>query len=227
MAGRWISIVLTAIAIFLLIFPVSAWPLQSWLRFGWGGRPVGGEAIPTNIEVQDLRSRLDALSSATTFLPAEKSDYAAAFIYSRYPFNFKNEILVSAGEKSGVKTGAVVAIPGNGNSTSLLGRVTSIWPDKALVQTVFDPRFQLAVRVGSSGADALLSGGSEPRLTLIAKNAAVKEGDTVYSAADDLPYGLPIGSIRSITLSSDELFREAVLDLPYDLNSLRVVWIRQ
>ncbi len=226
MAGRWVYIALTVAAVLLLIFPVSAWPLQSWLRFGLAGQPAEENAAALRIEAQDWRSQLNILSGAAGLLPSN-GNYVAALVYSRYPFNFKNEILVNAGEKAGVKVGAAAIVPGDGGSVALLGRVETVWSDKSLVRTVFDPRFQLAVRVGPSAADALLTGGSEPKLTLIGKTAGVKAGDSVYAVTEDLPYGLSIGLMRASTLSSDELFREAVLDLPYDLNSVRIVWLKK
>jgi len=73
--------------------------------------------------------------------------------------------------------------------------------------------------------DALLSGGAEPQVTLIPGKSKVVSGDIVYSAAAGSPYGLPIGDLGVIKSSADRLFIEAGLNLPYDLNEIKLVSI--
>jgi cell shape-determining protein MreC len=105
----------------------------------------------------------------------------------------------------------------------LLGKTTRVFDTTSLVQTVFDDGWQSAVRVGRQGTDALLKGGSNPRLTLIGKTARIATGDIVYSASERFPYGLSIASVKDVKLSADRLFQEAELQFDYDLNDIRAV----
>lgn len=142
-------------------------------------------------------------------------------VYSQYPLNLKNQLSIAAGTADGVKEGDVALTNGY-----LVGIVEKSFEHSALVQTVFDKRFQAPVRIGTAGADALLRGGNEPELTLIPADAAVSEGDVVYAAANGMPYGISIGSLQGLHDSEDRVFREAVLSVPYaagDLEELTIV----
>ncbi len=132
-------------------------------------------------------------------------------VFSRYPLNFKNEILVAGGEKEGIKVGDVALYQG-----AILGTVEKVFKDSALIRTIFDTRFKSPVRVGAEGADALLVGGVQPRLTLIPAAASVANNDTVYSAAEDMPYGIGIGAIQNLHDAPDSMFKDASLRLPYN-----------
>ena len=139
-----------------------------------------------------------------------REGFIFAHTYSRHPFNFSNEILVSKGEAQGVRQGQAVLF-----GDALIGTVKESFESSALVGTIFDGEFQLAVRIGKKGVNALLRGGARPTLTLIPKDAVVAEGEAVYTASPDLPYGIPIGETEEIRISSDDLFYEAGLRAPY------------
>jgi cell shape-determining protein MreC len=139
-------------------------------------------------------------------------------VYSRYPLNLKNEVLVAAGEKDGVKVGDTALFQG-----SILGSVEKVFHDSALVETIFDSRFKTPVRVGSLGVDALLVGGPEPQLTLISRNATVGENDEVYVAGAEFPYGAVVGSLRDLRNTADNIYRAATLRVFYNPASLNFV----
>lgn len=132
-------------------------------------------------------------------------------VYSQYPLNLKNQLSVAAGNADGIAVGDIALVNGY-----LVGIVEKTFERSALVQTIFDKRFQTPVRIGAAGADALLRGGNDPELTLIPTDAAVGEGDGVYAAANGMPYGAPIGSLRNLRDSGDKVFREATLSVPYN-----------
>jgi rod shape-determining protein MreC len=139
-------------------------------------------------------------------------------VYSRYPFAFKDELSVDAGSDQGVGVGAAAVFDG-----VLVGKVSKTYSSTSLIQTLFDPRMKVAVRVGKGAVDALLQGGLEPRLTLISKNAKIAKGDVVYSADYSAPYGISIGTVGDVALSPDNLFQEASVSFPYDLNTVRTL----
>jgi rod shape-determining protein MreC len=167
---------------------------------------------------QSLKSQLALLSQFQKYLN-QTPNSIPAFVYSRYPFNLKNEILTSSGASQGVQVGDTVLFQG-----LLLGKVTQVNKNSSVIQTIFDSRFETAVRAGV-GVDALLKGGDEPRLTLIPKNADLKPGDTVYSAAPGILYGVPVGEISGYSPKLGEAFGEASLNLGYSLSDLKAVEI--
>lgn len=226
---QWLPFVLVLglFAVFL-IDPTSGWPVQQFLVFGPHAREEGSRLSELLLENAALRAGLAELKEVAKNLPFEERSYQRVFIYSRYPFNLRNEILINAGESSWIKVGKpAVLLPAASNGTFapplLVGKVVKVFEDSAVVQTLFDPTLQIPARVGDASVDALFQGGAEPRLTLIEKKAIVRVGEVAYAATSGLPYGLVLGTVRDVRLSADALFQEAVLDVPYDLNKLRTL----
>jgi cell shape-determining protein MreC len=217
---KWILGTLTFILIGAILFePSYGWRLRQSLT------PSGmaqGDTTTLMSENASLKAQLAVLGAIAAQTPQESQNYIRAMVYSRYPLNFKNEVLVSVGARDGVATGTAVVFEG-----MFMGRVVQVFPSEALVQTVFDSGFQMPVRVSTSSYDALLRGGSYPQVASISKTAALQAGDVVYTAAPGLPYGLPIGEIVATSTSPDSLFEEATLSFPYDINDVQSVLIAQ
>lgn len=146
-----------------------------------------------------------------------------AEVFSTYPFNTKNQITINAGEKQGVKKSMTASIGGN----ILLGRVVDVFENYSVIETIFDPNFQLPVRIGNQQIDALFQGGNEPKLSLIEKTKPVKTSDIVYSASKEFIYGLKVGEVAEIRESSAGVFKEATLTIPFNMNELREVNLLQ
>lgn len=214
-------VILAIVAAFLFFFePQLGW----WARNGLSERFGGGAADEKNLALENekLRAEVAELSISKKQAPNLPADYLRAAVYSRYPLNFKNELLINAGKSEGVASGAAVTFGG-----VLIGKIKDVYGDKSLARTVFDSGFQEAVRVGSSGAEALLRGGVFPMATLIPLQAPIAPGDIVYSASRDFPYGLPIGEVATVNISSDKLFQEATLKFAYDINSIQTVLLEK
>ncbi len=167
-----------------------------------------------------LKAQLAALQSVAAALPTSTQGFMRAMVYSRYPFGFKNELFVNAGSADGVATGSAVVYQG-----MLVGRVITVWPHYAAVQTVFDERFRLPVRIGPTGVDGLLTGGSYPYIASIAPGASVQEGSAILSAAQGVPYGLPVGIVQATSTSPDRLFEQAAISFPYNINGIETVLV--
>lgn len=207
-----------AIILFLIFFgPSYGWRVRQWLS------PQNmSQADPNSLSAENvtLKAQLAELRTVQSELPVASQGYLRAMVYSRYPMNFKNEILVNAGANEGVVVGKAVLF---GNI--FIGKVTNVFSDSALIQTVFDGDFKMPVRVGSSGYDALCVGGAYPKAGSISKNASLTSGDVVITADPNFPYGLPVGVVRDVSLSADSLFEEATINFAYDINSIQTVLI--
>ncbi len=225
---RWfITIGILAILGILIAQPSTGWSIQRFLFEGVGAQVYSGDRnIQEAMLVKAEIARLEGLSSNSSHdLPGAQ----VAFVHSRYPFNFKNQIVVSLGSKQGVRVDnpVLLSIPQDGGKSNslLLGKVIQVFPQSAVVQTVFDVGFQTPVRIGEKAVDALFTGGPEPKLTLIPKTAALNRGDVVLSAAPHMPYGLPVALIEEVKMSQNRVFEEATLAFGYDLNDVKTVTI--
>ncbi len=173
-------------------------------------------------ENERLKAELAELQNIKSQLPPKSEKSLEAIVYSRYPLNFKSELLVNAGTREKVSKDKAVTFEG-----LLIGKVSEVFEETALVQTVFDERFQLAVRIGKNGAQALLRGGSFPTLDLISPSETIQPGDIVYSAGADFAYGLPVAEIKEVRVSDDKLFQIATLNIPYDIGRISAVSIAE
>jgi len=220
MSGRWIlGILLAAVVVVALATPAASWRFQRF--FAFSGRTA---ATVESLEIESVAARLPTAAQA----------YTAAPVYSRYPFNVKSELLVGVGSRDGVAPGAIAVVAASSSVSAvhgtpapfvLLGTVLTVSETDAVIETVFDPRLTFAVRVGAAAADALFEGGASPKLTTIAKGAAVAPGNAIVAAAAGFPYGLAVGTVSGVADSGSQPFREAAVAVPYDVSGLRVVFI--
>jgi rod shape-determining protein MreC len=180
------------------------------------------DSSSTIAQNETLQAEVAQLQVLQSQLPTSSVGYIRAMVYSRYPLNFKNEILVNVGSRNGVAVGAAATFQG-----ILIGQVQKVFSDYSIVQTVFDNGVKMPVRIGSTGADGLLQGSSYPTVGSINNAAPIMVGDIVYSAAPGLPYGLPIGTVATTSTSADSLFQQATLQFSYDINSIQTIFITQ
>lgn len=212
-----------AATVFLIIFsPSLGWKARMFLA------PLPGQNDDSKkiiLENESLKTELakERLMKSESLRAA--GDMLQAFVYSNYPLNFKNRLLVNAGKSRGVKAGQPVFVSPASSTAILIGKVSEVFKDDSIVETVFDPNFQLSVKVGDSGDSSLLKGGNAPRLTLMPKEAKINDGDAVYSAGQGYRFGLPVGLVRNIALSPDQFFQEADLETAYNSNDFHTVFI--
>ena len=212
-----VSWALAAVLAALIFFaPSYGWRLRDFLSPPPSDPP--GAALIAENDV--LKAQLAALQAIQAQLPTSTPDAIRAMVYSRYPMNFKNELLVNAGTREGVAQGSAAVYQG-----MLLGQVVNVYPDSALIRTIFDDGMKMPVRIGAHGYDGLLQGGAEPLVGSIAAGDAIAAGDIVYTAAPGMPYALPIAEVTATGTSPDNLFEQASIDIPYDINNVQTVLI--
>jgi len=179
------------------------------------------ENIQLKKENENLKAELQGLNIQNCESKISQNGLLAVKVFSTYPFNVKNRITVNAGESQGVKKLA----PALFGENILLGQVIEVSKNYSVIQTIFDPNWQLPVRIGEKEINGLLQGGNEPKITFIEKDKPISVGDAVYSAKQGFPLGLKVGEISEIKESAPGVFKEAVLTTPFNVSSLREVEI--
>lgn len=172
-------------------------------------------------DVTELRSRL-AFGTGTAGGPSFPSfAYDEVATYARYPLNDRERLIIDRGSEGGLVPGTPVFAAPN----VLLGTVTSVSRTRAEVQTIFDAGWRSSVAIGTSSARALLSGGNPVRISLIAEDTPITEGDAVTNVAPEYPLGAVIGTVRVITVDTSDVWRSATIDVPYHAELLTRVLI--
>lgn len=177
------------------------------------------EVVALKKENSELKGELSALKNSYP-LPND-SGYAYARVFSLYPFNIKNRIYINLGQNDGITVGQPVMF----SKTILLGQISAVYGNSSEVITVFDPAYSLPVKIGKKGIDGLFSGGITPEVGLIDKTKQILTGDEIYSASKDLPYGLLIGSVKSVNEDLTGAFLKAQILLPYALSDVIDVYV--
>ena len=197
------------------------WRTSNILVQGFWDSAYEGGSNALVLENENLRARIALLNDIESQLPDYHEGDIRAMVYASYPFNLKNEILISAGREQGVEMGMAVLI----EDRVLLGRVDEVFKNTALAKTILDNRWRSSARIGEDGIQGLLVGGSKPKLTFVSREVAVDLGDVIYSADSEFPYGLVLGEVLNVSLSRDKLFQEVDLGIGYDLGHVRTVVI--
>jgi cell shape-determining protein MreC len=226
---RWILGILILVLVGAILFaPSYGWKLRRFIspeQTYFGSQTATGDAADTSsfaAENAALKAQIATYQTVASQLPQNSAKYIRAMVYSRYPFNFKNELLVNAGAVEGVATGSAAVFQG-----VFIGHVTKVFSHESLIQTVFDSSFEMPVRVSTSSYDGLFHGGTYPNVGSLAKTANLQVGDVIYTAAPGLPYGLPVGEVSATSTSPDSLFTQATASFLYDINEIQTVLIAQ
>jgi cell shape-determining protein MreC len=205
---------LIVLVLILIVFtPSYGWKIRQLLTPGPGAPAANDASLTAENEV--LKAEVVKLQGIAAEVSRKPANYLSAIVYSRYPLNFKNELLVDAGTNEGVKVGSAAVFQG-----IFVGVVEQTFADTALVQTIFDNNLKIPVRIGTHGYDGLLQGGASPTVKSIAQSAAVLKGDIIYTAGPGVPYALPIGEVTATSTSADSLFQEASIAVTYNVDDI-------
>ncbi|MFH1759206.1 MAG: rod shape-determining protein MreC [Patescibacteria group bacterium] len=198
---------------------VLLWP--KWLVQGIFSPAVDFKNMKDlELENENLKAKIFELEQ--NMPDTEISDYIVAKIYSRSPFNNKNLLSINKGYRDGVAKDMVATVGGN----ILLGQVEDVFEKYSLVKTIFTNDWKLPVRISSEGVEALLVGGSELKLSMIAEDTEAENSQTVFIASKDFPYGMKIGELINLKQeASATVFKEASVQVPYNFNELTELWL--
>lgn len=175
---------------------------------------------------EELKARIEKLEKENealrlSLLEQENDAVMDIKVYSSYPFNSRGEIAIAGGEDVEIKAGDTVVYAGN----ILIGQVRDVFGNSSIVTTIFDPSWQMAVRVGNGEADALMRGGNQLTLSLIPQDAFIEIGDIVVSADRNFPYGLELGTVKEIQNAQGDVFKEAIVEPTLNIKNLKNVTV--
>ena len=152
---------------------------------------------------------------------ADESEGKIAKVFSRYPFNDREYIVVNLGKNDGIKIDSPVLTP----SKYLLGKVVSVYDNQSEIETIFNPEWKSSVALKVPEIKAVLKGGQVPKLELISKDSEIKEGDFVFNISPDFPYEKLIGEVKNIKKNPEETWHTALVEVPYSIDEITEVII--
>jgi rod shape-determining protein MreC len=173
----------------------------------------------------DALAKLDHFERGPTF----PNDYRAvnARVITFQPGPFTHTVEIAAGSDSGLRINSPV-VSGDG----LVGRVSNVFPDTAIVTLLSDPDSFVAARDLHSGVRGGIRPGAGGTLALdeVPKQLVVKAGDQIVTDGthnarfpDIYPYGIPIGRVSSVGASDTATFLQVQVQPFANLGSLDAV----
>jgi rod shape-determining protein MreC len=154
--------------------------------------------------------------------------YVATEVVSTAPRAFQQELVVAVGANDGVVLNAPVV-----TNEGLVGQVTRVFSRTARVTLITDEQSFVSAEDLRSGATGIVRhGGAGDTLVFarVRKEDVVKEGDEVITSgwrSDGLsslyPRGIPIGTVTSVGLTSNDLYQQVQIRPFVDTSSLHSV----
>jgi cell shape-determining protein MreC len=185
--------------------------LLSLNRFVRGGDILNYETL--RAENTALKSALSLARPAINTAPQKEGALIFADVFAAYPFTGRSSVRVTKGAIDGMRVG----YPATFGGSVLVGQVTEVHNRYSIVRMVGSPEWQIPVRVGPHKVAGLLVGGTIPRISMLAADKSIVVGDVIIAASNDLPYGLVIGTVSSLsTEAMGGVFKDAVVTFSYD-----------
>lgn len=237
---------LLVLIIVLVVFGVFQTPLLSMARgwvWGWlvavterlGGyqtidadgaareRALLAENIRLRTELQDYRS-LKAQLGTPGFTDFQAVPVA---LVGRPLDTFRSQFFLSKGARDGLVLGAPIVIQGS----TLIGFITELSERAAVGQLVLAPTTTLAAQVVPESAETIVRATGLVRgqlytsllLTTVPRDVPLKANQAVVTdvKVGTVPLGLLLGTIGTIQSNENDVYQEATLTLPYDVDQLR------
>lgn len=155
--------------------------------------------------------------------------YVDAAVTRRSSTNWGSDLTLNAGTSHGVAVDNCV-IDQYGN---LVGIVTEVGPNWALVTTILDPKTQLGGRIGRIDESAILEGDftlmqeGKLKLTYLPTDSLLVSGDQVTTSGlgELYPEGLTVGRVRTLHTEANGFSRYAIVEPDADIEHIRYVYI--
>ncbi len=211
----------------------------SWFAGLWNGAAAQVENVRLKREVASLamlRSDFDRLAAENARLRAaldyvEKApgSWLAAGVLSAGggAAGSGRTLRVDKGSLSGVRAGAVVAVP-----EGLVGRVRSVTPHASEILLISSSELKVSCSIeGAPGVRGILSGGSDDLLVLRHVRAATPVAPRSRVLTTGLggvfPAGIPVGTLLSCDAREEDSSREGEVLPAVDFSTLEDVFIRR
>lgn len=180
------------------------------------------QADATARENQRLRDHMELLSYNEDYVTVD------AYIISWSSNDWTSTFTINRGKNAGIAEN-MCAITANGE---VVGLVTEVGPNYAVVKTVLDSTLEVSATIASSGYNGMVSGGYENgrkdllRMDYLDSAAIIRNNDQVVTSGSTIyPKGLILGYVVDAGFGDTGVAKFAVLDPAAEIGSLEQVFI--
>ena len=180
------------------------------------------QADATARENQRLREQMGLLANNDDYVTVD------AYIISWSSTDWTNTFTINRGSSAGI-TENMCAITANGE---VVGLVTEVGPNFAVVKSVLDSTLEISATIASSGYNGMVSGGYENgrkdllRMDYLPSAAIIRNNDQVVTSGSTIyPRGLILGYVVDAGFGDSGVAKFAVLEPAAEIGSLEQVFI--
>ena len=186
--------------------------------------------------IQDQARRTDSISRENARLREvlemkeanEDYKYADGYIISWSSTEWSSTFTINRGANVGIEVG-MCAITANGE---LVGLVSEVGPNYAVIKSVLDSSLEISATIASSGHNGMVQGGYSSglegllRMNYLPSSATIRNNDTVVTTGSTVyPRDLVIGRIIDAGFDDTGVAKYALLEPAADVRSLEQVFI--
>ena len=151
-----------------------------------------------------------------------------AYIIAWSSNDWTNTVTINRGEKSGIKVG-MCAIT---SDKEVVGLVTEVGPDHAVVKTVLDSSLEVSATIASSGYNGMVTGAyidgrkDMLRMRYLPSSAVIRNNDQVVTSGSAVyPRNLVLGTVVDAGFDDTGVAKYAVLKPAAEIGKLEQVFI--
>lgn len=183
-------------------------------------------------DLEALRAENAALKEALDFHSSLSTENIPARVIGKEPGNLFSTLTIDCGSRDGVLVDSPVIAMSEG-SAGLVGKVTEVYAESALVLPILDPAVYVAARLAESRYEGLVNGNGQRAGNLLMRYVdrqarfSVESSDLVVTSGmrSIYPAGLRIGMVTAIQGRSYESSLEIDLDPIVDFPRLEYVFV--
>ncbi|MDD3607367.1 MAG: rod shape-determining protein MreC [Candidatus Moranbacteria bacterium] len=175
-------------------------------------------------QLKDIEKENIELRREIGLAPRDEYDLEAALIIGKDLVEKDEAVFIDKGDRQGIRPGMPVLIGGG----VLVGRVKDVSYNQSSVELILSKNSNISAEL-ESGEKGIVRGeyGTSAILDMIPQTAQIKNQDEVITSGlnGDIPRGMLIGYVKEVLPSTDYLFQAASINLPYEIEKIRLVWV--
>lgn len=180
-------------------------------------------------EADFLQREIDRLKELLKLKSAnEDYELVDGYIIARSSLDWVDTLTINRGTAAGIQVG-MCAITENGE---VVGLVSEVGPNYAVVKTILDPSIQISATITNTGYSGMVTGGYASgleemlRMDYLSTLAQIRNGDEVVTAGSTVyPRNLILGYITDAGYNDTGIARYAILQPAADIDSLEQIFI--
>lgn len=152
-------------------------------------------------------------------------DLEASLVVGQTLSKNRKIIYLDKGSNQGIREGMPIIVGGG----VLIGKINKVHGNSSEAELILDRKNIINAEIQEIETKGIVQGeyGTSAVIDMVPQAAEIETGQTVITSGlgGAYPRGLLVGYVKDVSLSVDQLFQRASLELPIEFKNLRIVWV--